>query len=99
MRAGVSISGPVDLLVPAVGVVLLLNTIGFPCLVVAVESGVKLNAVLDVPEGPELLRSVASDVVGNELVEGGLHGLLELRVEGLSRGESDCASHNQEKNL
>ncbi len=51
---------------------LLLDSIRFPRLLVAVESGVKLNAVLDVPEGPELLRSVASDVVGNEFIEGGL---------------------------
>jgi len=73
----------------------LLNTIGFPCLIVAIETRIELNVVLDVSERPQLLRSVAWEVVGDELVEGGSGGALELGSGALGGSQSDCAGDNQ----
>ena len=73
----------------------MLNTIGFPCLVVTIETRIELNVVLDVSERPQLLRSLAWEVVGNELVEGGSGGALELGSRALGCSQSDCAGDNQ----
>jgi len=73
----------------------LLNTIGFPGLVVAIEARVKLDVVLNVSERPQLLWSVAWVVVSNELVEGGSGWALELGNGALGCSQSDCAGDNQ----
>jgi len=51
--------------------------------------------VLDVSERPQLLRSVAWEVVGDKLVERGSGGALELGSGALGCSQSDCAGDNQ----
>jgi len=95
-----TVSLPVNLLGPAVGVVRLLDAVRFPTLVVAVEAAVELDGMLDVSPGPELLRSVAGVVVGDELSEGGLLGAVELGNSGnLCINDGDSTDHHKNELL
>lgn len=93
--AGVSVVNcPVDLFVPAVSVVLLLSTIGFPSFEVAVEAGVELDGVLNISPCPQLLGSVAWEVVGGKLSIRRLGRSLELGGSGLGSGEGDSSRNH-----
>jgi hypothetical protein len=93
-HALIAVDSPVDLFAPAVRIVLLLDAVGFPTLKVAVEAGIELNVVLDVSPWPQLLGSVAWEIVGGEFIEGGSSGSLELGDGRLGSGEGNSSRNH-----
>jgi hypothetical protein len=93
-HALIAVDSPVDFFAPAVRIVLLLDAVGFPTLIVAVEAGIELDVVLDVSPWPQLLGSVAWEVVGGKFIEGGSGGSLELGDGRLGSGEGNSSRNH-----